>query len=159
MLLPETGNGVMVGMLIGSQIAEGNVVIGSLLHRSRTGYADAVPIEQQAGEQKRVIRRETTTVAALILRTNSRQIQFVHYVGHKPSQVIFGQPVLQRRCQKKGRIQIANSKTFVHQPIITALPSTVKYLAIIYLRQALGISPGDEWGRMGRNGTPRGGPH
>src|ERR1700686_5021792 len=106
----------MVGMLIGSQIAEGDVIVGSLLYRPRTGYADAVPIEQEAREQKRVIRGEATTVASLVLRIKGRQVQLVHYVGHEPSQVVFGQPVLQRRSQQKRLIQIAHSKTFVHEP-------------------------------------------
>lgn len=44
MLLTETGDGVVVGMLIRGQIAERYVVVGRLLDGSRAGDSDAVAI-------------------------------------------------------------------------------------------------------------------
>ena len=94
MLLAKTSDGVMVGMLIGSQIAECDVVIGGAFNRTRAGDADAIAVQQQAREQQWVIGRESSTVVALVLCVNRGQIQLIGHIRHEPGQMPIRQPVL-----------------------------------------------------------------
>jgi hypothetical protein len=47
MLLPETGNRVVIRMLIRRQVPKRHVVIGGLLDAPRTRFADGIAIQQQ----------------------------------------------------------------------------------------------------------------
>jgi len=87
----------VVGMLIGSQIAEGHIVVRGLLDATRTGHANAVAIKQQTCQHKRVVCGESPAIVPLAYLVDRRQIQLIHHVGHKSSEVIFRQPVLERR--------------------------------------------------------------
>ena len=46
-LLAKRGDGIVIGMLIGRQIAKADIVIGGVFDPARTGDAQAVCIEQQ----------------------------------------------------------------------------------------------------------------
>ena len=94
MLLPETGNRVVIGVLVCRKIAKRQIVIAGLFDGSRTGHANAVAVHQQADEQKRVIRRQPPSVAPLVLGINRRQVQFVANVRNEAGQVILWKPLL-----------------------------------------------------------------
>ena len=94
-----------------------------------TPHPDAIAIEQQPSKQQRMIGREATAVAALVPSIDGRQVQFISDIGDEATQVVFWQPVLQRRRKKKRLIEAANSKAFVHTSIIADLLRNIKYFS------------------------------
>src|ERR1035441_128409 len=136
MLLPKARDGVVVRMLVCRQIPERHIVMGGTFDAPGAGDADAISVQQQTGQQQRMICRKAAGVLALVLAVNGRQVEFVHDIGDEASEVIFRQPILQRWRKKKQLIEVANPKALVHAIMIRVcfpLSSTLQYF---YLRQA-----------------------
>lgn len=111
MLLAEAGDGVVIRMLVGGEVAEGDAVVGGLLDAARTGEAGGVAIEQQPREHFRVIARGAAAVLAPVGFQNRIEIQLADDLGDEAGQVIFRQPVVQGRRQQERLIESRGSKS------------------------------------------------
>src|SRR5580704_12403200 len=56
MLLTKSSKGIVVGMLVGRQIAKCNVIVSSLLDLAGTRDSDAVTVKQQPRHQQWMVR-------------------------------------------------------------------------------------------------------
>src|ERR1700757_4522763 len=125
MFLTKSSQGIVIRMLVGREIAKGDVVVSSLLDLARTRDSDAITVKQQPRHQHRMVRRQTSSITPFITAVYRRQVQLVHHISYESCQVIFGQPVLKRRWKQKRLIVATHSKTLVHQPIVRDSPSGV----------------------------------
>ena len=98
--LAEGRDGVVIGVAIGRDEAEGHRVVRRLLQLATGENARCVAIEQKAQQHRRVVGLlATTAIAALDLA----QIQPLDQIDHEPRKVLLGKPILQRRRQQVRR--------------------------------------------------------
>ncbi len=116
MSLAEIRDRVVIRMLVSRQIAERHVLVGRPLDPPRTRHPSRVAINQHPHHHPRIIGRQPAPVSRLVGRIHRRQIQRLHHVRYKPRQMALGQPILQRRRQQIGLIEIAVPKLFAHRP-------------------------------------------
>jgi len=74
MLLAETRDGVMIGMLISRQIAKRHIVVGRLLNAPRARLANRVAVQQEPRQHLWMVGRQPTPVLALIAIIDLAQI-------------------------------------------------------------------------------------
>src|SRR5439155_5613812 len=110
--LAKLRQAVVIRMLIGRQHPIGNLLIGGSLDLPRRGLAHAVGIQQEFDHHRRMKRRLPATVAFFIGRENRTQVQLIHHIAEKQSQVPFGKPIAQGRRQKKQLLRVVRSKDF-----------------------------------------------
>ena len=94
MLLAETSDSVMIGMLISRQIAKRHIVVGGLLNASRARLANRVAVQQQPRQHLRMIGRQAAPVLAIIAIIDLAQIEVMDHIRNKAREMIFRQPIL-----------------------------------------------------------------
>jgi len=123
----KVGDGGVTGLLIGRKVAEGQIVEGGPLDAPRTGDADGVTVQQQAGHHQGIVGGLAATVF-LVLGIEGRQVQLFHHVANATGQVIVGKPVVEGKREKELLIEIAISKSLAHLVILriySSLSSTL----------------------------------
>ena len=78
MSLAEVADRAKVGVLVGRQDPEGDILVGLGGDGAGTDHALAVGVEQELGEQDRVVGRVAPAVALVVDRRDRRQVQVVH---------------------------------------------------------------------------------
>jgi hypothetical protein len=110
----EARQGGVIGVLIGGQVAEGDVVVGGPFDGAGARDADAIAVEQQAGHQEGVIGGESTGVFAVVIGVEGGQVEFAHDIGDEAGQMILGEPVFEGRGQEEGLIEGASPEALIH---------------------------------------------
>ena len=81
-------------MAAGGDVPEGHRIIGCALQLAAGEDARGVTIDQDCQQRGRMVRFRA---AACVLSGEAGQIQLINHLNDKPGQVIFVQPVVQRR--------------------------------------------------------------
>jgi hypothetical protein len=114
MVLPERRNRVVIGMLIGGKIADRNVLVGGSLDTARTGDADRIGVEQQTNQQGRMIGKDPTSVAALVISAYATDVKFICDIANESRQMLFRPATPSATRQQIRLIQIARTKSSAH---------------------------------------------
>ena len=98
---------VMVGLLVGGDIAKGDRLMRRRLDAPARLNAGGVAVEEQAQHYRRVIRRRARAPG---LPGERRQIELIDDIDHEARQVVLGQPILHRGRQQIRRRAVYRSK-------------------------------------------------
>jgi hypothetical protein len=90
---PELGDGVMVGMLVGSDESERHRIIGRPLQLATGEHARRVAVDDQAKQQLRGVGRIARSAVAAAHRP---QVQSVDHFHNEPREVALRQPLIDR---------------------------------------------------------------
>ena len=119
---PERGNSVVVWMIVGRNKAERHRIIRCPLQLAAGKHPSRIPINNEAKQQLRMVRRLARATIAPGHRT---QIKPRHHLNHKPSQMTLRQPLIHRRRHQKAGVTI-NQAEIAHAHYVqgegTAIP-------------------------------------
>jgi hypothetical protein len=86
---------------MGGKKAEGGRVARGLLDFARTGFANGIGIEQQAGHPLGGIGRVAAAVAPVMVGVEGAEVELAHEVGDETGQMAFRQSAAQRGRQEE----------------------------------------------------------
>ncbi len=104
---PEGGQGVVVGVAVAGEIAEGDRVVGGHLDAAAGEYASGVAIDQQTHQTGGVVGVAATSAIGPL---NGAEVQAFDDVGNVARQVGFRQPVLDRGREKVFAVSVNRVK-------------------------------------------------
>jgi hypothetical protein len=115
MILFEVGDGVVVGMMPGSENPESHVFICFLFYLSGRGYPQAIRVEEELHHHGRVIgrlARKPTTVRLFYLDLG--KVELIHHIRDEVRYVSFGQPLTKRGRQQEKLVRIVGLVVSAH---------------------------------------------
>ena len=132
---PERGDRVVVGVVVGGDVAERHAVVSRPLQFAAGKHPRRIAVNQDAQEHPGRVRRRA---GAAISADHAAKIEPVDHLHDKPRQMSLRQPLLHRRRQKKHRLainvsEIAHRQQAILWPRINRCDSSEK--------SAVGLSP------------------
>ena len=104
---PEHGDRVVVGVVVGGDVAERHAVVSCALQLAARKHPRGVAVNQNAQQHSGVMRRRT---GAAIGADHTAKIEPVDHLDDKARQMSLRQPLVHRRRQKKRRLPITVPK-------------------------------------------------
>jgi hypothetical protein len=119
---PKCRDGVMVGMFIRRDEAEGHGIVGRPLQFTAREHPGCIAVHPNAQEQRRVIGGRTGPAIALDHRA---QVQLVDHLHHKARQVRLRQPLVHRQRQQKSSLTINHAEVVHPENTPTRAPNQI----------------------------------
>ena len=91
----------VVGVLVGGEESKRHILKRLGLNLARAESPGRIPVEQHAHHHRRRIGRKASSILLIIGGVDGAQIERFNHIDQKAGQVIFRQPVMQRRRQKQ----------------------------------------------------------
>ena len=115
-ILAKVGDGAEVGVVVGRQHPEGDVLVEPLGHAPGRHHPGAVPVEQHLHHHPGMIGR-AAPLLTLVAGGDGREVQLVQHVVDEISQMVLGQPLLQSRRQQQLLVGIVGTEGLARQPL------------------------------------------
>jgi hypothetical protein len=109
--LAKIGDGAMVGMGVGADVATRDRIVGRLRELAAGEHAGGVAVKDQRHQHRRVV---GPRAGAGVGRYQPAQIEPIDDLHHEPRQMIFGQVLLHRRREHIRRLPIHRYEVHRH---------------------------------------------
>ena len=133
-LLPEAVDGAKVGPVARRQQAQGDVIDQLGGDFARRKHACGVAVDQHFGEHGRVVGLIAPPVA-LVAHVEPAQVELIDGVGDEVSQMIFGQPIAQRRRQQERLLGLIRPVVCPHVSSFALSSKTFHYFFVFSVGQ------------------------
>ncbi len=120
----EGGEGVMIRMRVGGDVAEGNRVVGRLLQFPAGEHARRIAVKQQRQQHLRV---EGFRADSRVGHLQLVQVQLRHHIDDEAGQMLLGKPVLYRRRKQVEGLSVHRFEVYAHA--LNTFPASPRLLA------------------------------
>ena len=100
---PERGDGIVVGVIVRGDEAEGHRIIRRPLQLAARKHTRGIAVDQKPQQHARVIGRRARAAIGLHER---RKLQLIHHIDHEACQMTLGQPLVHRSRKQKPSLAV-----------------------------------------------------